>query len=176
MAEAANPRRRCPMAYLVLATHVSGGSATLNSAVSVDECARVALGEAVRGAAVFRPDFRLPTFPAYAPELTGAASPGDCRPESLEHASRRTSAPSRRSSRWLGHGRSHWKPRLRGGPGLISASPAPVRSPIGRNERGEVARAGGWGRIVSDEGSGHWIGSARFPSVCAPWTWAAAAA
>jgi glucosamine kinase len=27
----------------------------------------------------------------------------------------------------------------------------------GRNERGEKARAGGWGRIVSDEGSGHWI-------------------
>ncbi len=29
---------------------------------------------------------------------------------------------------------------------------------FGRNERGETARAGGWGRLVSDEGSGHWIG------------------
>lgn len=29
---------------------------------------------------------------------------------------------------------------------------------LGRNERGELARAGGWGRLVSDEGSGHWIG------------------
>jgi N-acetylglucosamine kinase-like BadF-type ATPase len=28
----------------------------------------------------------------------------------------------------------------------------------GRNERGESARAGGWGRLVADEGSGHWIG------------------
>ncbi|MCU1305469.1 MAG: ATPase BadF/BadG/BcrA/BcrD type, partial [Acidobacteriaceae bacterium] len=28
----------------------------------------------------------------------------------------------------------------------------------GRNERGEIARAGGWGPIVSDEGSGNWIG------------------
>jgi glucosamine kinase len=28
----------------------------------------------------------------------------------------------------------------------------------GRNDRGEGARAGGWGRLVSDEGSGHWIG------------------
>lgn len=28
----------------------------------------------------------------------------------------------------------------------------------GRNERGERARAGGWGRLISDEGSGHWIG------------------
>ncbi len=29
---------------------------------------------------------------------------------------------------------------------------------FGRNERGEMARAGGWGRLVSDEGSGNWIG------------------
>jgi glucosamine kinase len=28
----------------------------------------------------------------------------------------------------------------------------------GRNDRGETARAGGWGPIVSDEGSGNWIG------------------
>jgi glucosamine kinase len=28
----------------------------------------------------------------------------------------------------------------------------------GRNQRGETARAGGWGRLISDEGSGHWIG------------------
>lgn len=28
----------------------------------------------------------------------------------------------------------------------------------GRNGRGDIARAGGWGRMVSDEGSGHWIG------------------
>ena len=28
----------------------------------------------------------------------------------------------------------------------------------GRNERGDTARAGGWGSIISDEGSGYWIG------------------
>ncbi|MCU1270065.1 MAG: ATPase, BadF/BadG/BcrA/BcrD type [Acidobacteriaceae bacterium] len=28
----------------------------------------------------------------------------------------------------------------------------------GRNSKGEIARAGGWGYAVSDEGSGHWIG------------------
>jgi glucosamine kinase len=28
----------------------------------------------------------------------------------------------------------------------------------GRNSKGEVARAGGWGFAISDEGSGHWIG------------------
>jgi N-acetylglucosamine kinase-like BadF-type ATPase len=29
---------------------------------------------------------------------------------------------------------------------------------FGTNQRGEITRAGGWGRMVSDEGSGHWIG------------------
>lgn len=28
----------------------------------------------------------------------------------------------------------------------------------GRNERGELARAGGWGPVISDEGSAEWIG------------------
>ncbi|MBV9343088.1 MAG: hypothetical protein JO159_19650 [Acidobacteria bacterium] len=28
----------------------------------------------------------------------------------------------------------------------------------GRNREGEAARVGGWGRIISDQGSGHWIG------------------
>jgi N-acetylglucosamine kinase-like BadF-type ATPase len=30
----------------------------------------------------------------------------------------------------------------------------------GRNQRGDTARAGGWGFAISDEGSGHWIGRA----------------
>lgn len=30
----------------------------------------------------------------------------------------------------------------------------------GRNSAGEIARAGGWGYTISDEGSGHWIGRA----------------
>jgi glucosamine kinase len=30
----------------------------------------------------------------------------------------------------------------------------------GRNREGEIARAGGWGFAISDEGSGHWIGRA----------------
>ncbi len=30
----------------------------------------------------------------------------------------------------------------------------------GRNDRGETARAGGWGYAISDEGSGQWIGRA----------------
>jgi glucosamine kinase len=31
---------------------------------------------------------------------------------------------------------------------------------LGRNERGEFVRAGGWGPAISDEGSGDWIGRA----------------
>ncbi len=31
---------------------------------------------------------------------------------------------------------------------------------LGRNERGDFARAGGWGPAISDEGSGDWIGRA----------------
>jgi len=43
------------------------------------------------------------------------------------------------------------------GPGVICIS-GTGSAALGRNERGELTRAGGWGRMVSDEGSGHWIG------------------
>ena len=51
-----------------------------------------------------------------------------------------------------------------GGPGLVCISGTGSVA-FGRNERGEFARAGGWGRVVSDEGSGHWIGQ-RAVSQC----------
>jgi glucosamine kinase len=35
----------------------------------------------------------------------------------------------------------------------------------GRNHHGETARAGGWGPIVSDEGSGNWIGRSAVSAV-----------
>ena len=44
-----------------------------------------------------------------------------------------------------------------GGPGVVVI--AGTGSIVyGKNERGEHTRCGGWGRMVSDEGSGHWIG------------------
>lgn len=46
---------------------------------------------------------------------------------------------------------------FRGGPGVVCISGTGSIA-FGRNERGDYARAGGWGRFVSDEGSGHWIG------------------
>jgi N-acetylglucosamine kinase-like BadF-type ATPase len=35
----------------------------------------------------------------------------------------------------------------------------------GRNSRGEAARAGGWGHILGDEGSGYWIGREALTAV-----------
>jgi N-acetylglucosamine kinase-like BadF-type ATPase len=35
----------------------------------------------------------------------------------------------------------------------------------GRNEKGEAARAGGWGYVLGDEGSGYWIGRAALRAV-----------
>ncbi|HJS99837.1 MAG TPA: BadF/BadG/BcrA/BcrD ATPase family protein [Terriglobales bacterium] len=48
---------------------------------------------------------------------------------------------------------------FQGGPGLIVVAGTGSIA-YGRNERGETARAGGWGFAISDEGSGHWIGRA----------------
>ena len=46
---------------------------------------------------------------------------------------------------------------MHGGPGVIVISGTGSIA-YGRNEREETARAGGWGSIISDEGSGYWIG------------------
>jgi N-acetylglucosamine kinase-like BadF-type ATPase len=44
-----------------------------------------------------------------------------------------------------------------GGPGAIVISGTGSIA-YARNSKGEIARAGGWGFAISDEGSGHWIG------------------
>lgn len=44
-----------------------------------------------------------------------------------------------------------------GGPGVVLIAGTGSIA-YGRNAKGETARAGGWGRVISDEGSGHWIG------------------
>src|SRR6185295_19261309 len=35
----------------------------------------------------------------------------------------------------------------------------------GRNAQGEAARAGGWGHMIGDEGSGYWIGREALAAV-----------
>jgi glucosamine kinase len=44
-----------------------------------------------------------------------------------------------------------------GGPGVVVIAGTGSIA-YGRNSKGEIARAGGWGYAISDEGSGHWIG------------------
>src|SRR5579862_6474969 len=46
---------------------------------------------------------------------------------------------------------------FRGAPGLVVIAGTGSIA-YGRNEKGETARAGGWGAVVSDEGSAYWIG------------------
>jgi len=46
---------------------------------------------------------------------------------------------------------------LEGGPGIVVIAGTGSIA-YGRNESGGTARAGGWGYMISDEGSGHWIG------------------
>ena len=46
-----------------------------------------------------------------------------------------------------------------------SSSPGPARSPTAATARNEAARAGGWGYVLGDEGSGYWIGRAALRAV-----------
>ena len=55
-----------------------------------------------------------------------------------------------------------------GAPGRSPASwssPAPGRSPTAATRANEAARAGGWGYVLGDEGSGYWIGRAALRAV-----------
>ncbi len=51
-----------------------------------------------------------------------------------------------------------------GKPGVVVISGTGSIS-YGRNARGEAARAGGWGYVLGDEGSGYWIGRAALRAV-----------
>ncbi len=51
-----------------------------------------------------------------------------------------------------------------GGPGVIAIS-GTGSIVYGRNALGRIARAGGWGFAVSDEGSGHWIGKKAISAI-----------
>jgi N-acetylglucosamine kinase-like BadF-type ATPase len=51
-----------------------------------------------------------------------------------------------------------------GGPGVVIISGTGSIA-YGRNAAGEAARAGGWGYVLGDEGSGYWIGRAALRAV-----------
>lgn len=50
------------------------------------------------------------------------------------------------------------------GPGIVLISGTGSIA-YGRNSRGEAARAGGWGYVLGDEGSGYWIGRTAIRAV-----------
>ncbi len=60
------------------------------------------------------------------------------------------------------------------GPGVIVIAGTGSIS-YGKNAAGEVARAGGWGFAISDEGSGHWIGRTAISAALRAWDGIAAA-
>ena len=55
-----------------------------------------------------------------------------------------------------------------GGPGVIVIAGTGSIA-YGRNRDGQIARAGGWGFAISDEGSGHWIGRAAVGAAISAW-------
>jgi len=133
----------------VLATKTAGGC-NLNS-VSF-ECAHAALAEAV-GGALSSAGISASSVLGVCAGVAGAASP--------EVAGRIAAIlaellPSS-SIQVVGDTVIALEALFPGRPGLVCISGTGSIA-FGRNERGEMARAGGWGRLVSDEGSGNWIG------------------
>lgn len=133
----------------VLASHTAGGC-NLNSVSG--EQARMALGEAVKGA-LAAAGISANDIESVCAGVAGAAAP--------EVAARIAQILSellpRASIQVVGDTVIALEAAFAGGSGLVCISGTGSVA-YGRNERGEVARAGGWGRMVSDEGSGHWIG------------------
>jgi N-acetylglucosamine kinase-like BadF-type ATPase len=140
----------------VLATH-SAGACNLNSVSG--EQARAALRDAICGA-VAKAGVASSDIETVCAGMAGAGSPevaarfAQIIAELLPNASIQV----------VGDTLIALQAAFGGGPGLVCIS-GTGSAAFGRNEREEVARAGGWGRIVSDEGSGHWIGQ-RAVSQC----------
>jgi N-acetylglucosamine kinase-like BadF-type ATPase len=133
----------------VLATHTAAGS---NLDVVSTEQARSALSEAV-SSVLFSAAVSAASVTAVCAGVAGAASPelaakiAEILAELLPCASIQV-VPDKLIA---------LEAAFSGGPGLVCISGTGSVA-YGRNERGECARAGGWGRLLSDEGSGHWIG------------------
>jgi N-acetylglucosamine kinase-like BadF-type ATPase len=140
----------------VLSTHTAGGS-NLNWASKED--VRFALSEAVRGA-LFAAGVGAPMIGSVCAGLAGASSPEHARlisevlAELLPHSAIQV----------VGDNVIALESAFPGAAGMVCIAGSGSVA-FGRNERGEYARAGGWGGLVSDEGSGFWIGR-RAVSLC----------
>lgn len=135
--------------YKVCATHTAGGC-NLNSVSG--EQARAALREAVCGA-VAKAGISFSDIESVCAGMAGAGSPEIAASISQMIAELLPQA----SIQVVGDTAIALRAAFGDGPGLVCISGTGSVA-IGRNEREEVARAGGWGRAISDEGSGHWIG------------------
>jgi N-acetylglucosamine kinase-like BadF-type ATPase len=140
----------------VLATHTAGGC-NFNSVSR--ENARLALAEAIHGA-LHSAGISATAVSSVCAGVAGAASPEVADTIAAFLAS----LLPRASIRVVGDTIIALEAAFSGGPGVVCISGTGSIA-FGRNERGEFARAGGWGRLISDEGSGHWIGQ-RAVSQC----------
>ena len=140
----------------VLATHTAGGC-NLNTVSS--ENARMALAEAVHGA-LSSAGVSATAVSSVCAGVAGAASPEVAEKIAAFLAEFLPSA----SIQVVGDTAVALEAAFSGGPGVVCISGTGSVA-LGRNERGEFARAGGWGQMISDEGSGHWIGQ-RAVSQC----------
>jgi N-acetylglucosamine kinase-like BadF-type ATPase len=140
----------------VLATHTAGAC---NLTFVSRENARVALAEAVHGA-LSSAGISASAVSSVCAGVAGGSSPEVAETisailaELLPHAAVQV----------VGDTVIALEAAFPGSPGVVCISGTGSVA-FGRNERGEFARAGGWGRAVSDEGSGYWIGQ-RAVSQC----------
>ena len=133
----------------VLSTHTAGGS-NLNSVSRED--AKSSLSEAVRGA-LYAAGVSAESIESVCAGVAGASSP--------EYAAQLSGLLAellpRAAVRVVGDTVIALESAFPGTAGMVCIAGSGSIA-FGRNERGEVARAGGWGGAVSDEGSGYWIG------------------
>jgi glucosamine kinase len=141
----------------VLATHTAAGGCNLNTVSS--ENARSVLTNAVHGA-LFSAGVSANSVASVCAGVAGAASPD----VATKIAEILAGILPLASIQVVGDTIIALEADFCGGPGLVCISGTGSIA-FGRNERGELARAGGWGRLVSDEGSGNWIGQ-RAVSQC----------
>jgi glucosamine kinase len=116
------------------------------------ENARLALAEAVHGA-LSSAGISAGEVVSVCAGVAGAASPD----VAAKIAELLAGLLPRASVRVVGDTVIALEAAFSGGAGVVCISGTGSVA-FGRNARGEITRAGGWGRLVSDEGSGHWIG------------------
>ena len=92
--------------------------------------------------------------------IAGVDRPDDAAVVRGDHEAHRLQGARARRQRRAGRARG----RRAGAPGVVIIAGTGSIA-YGRNARSEAARAGGWGYMLGDEGSGYWIGRAALRAV-----------